>query len=63
MSRKQRFVENYGGRRIVERWTELRTLDEGTTKHDAGYWTDGMSGFPRKTIQEVRRWIDEQEEA
>ena len=63
MSRRSRFVENYRGHRIVERWTEMRTIDQGTTKHEDGYWTDGMSGFPRTTIREVRQWIDEQEHA
>ena len=63
MPRRTRLVENYCGRRIVEQWLESRTLDQGVTKHDTGYWTDGMSGFPRKKIQEVREWIDQQEQA
>ena len=39
-----------------------RTLDQGEAKHEAGYWTVGISGFPRKTIREVREWIDQQEQ-
>lgn len=63
MARRTRFFENYRGRRVVKQWLESRTLDEGFTKHHAGHWTDGVSGFPRKTIQEVREWIDQQEQA
>jgi hypothetical protein len=59
---RERRVATYQRRRIVEKWTEEDTLDEGVHIENQGYWTAGMSGYPRKTIEEVRAWIDEQGE-
>ena len=59
MARRQRYIETYKGRRIVERWTERDTLDEGVDVTGRGYWTEGMTGFPRASVAEVRTWIDD----
>ena len=62
MPRRTRFVENCRSRRIIERWDEKTYLDEGVQHENKGYWTNGMTGFPRRTVQEVRDWIDQQEQ-